>query len=301
MPASAMVTQRDIVKEPQFIVEGITAALYGTTPVDPAFTAFGQDASLVKSPDPTAVEKRIGGKIDRQEKTKTREKNTVTLKFKMLSGDEPVLARAQNLPAGINTPDESISMFWSYNDDVGVEVFEQYLGCKPQTSTLTIDNEGYIILEITFGCKTITIDGTGPTLGTGSFATPNAGTPLIHDDGGAAPFVYNSVAREQKGFSITVAFNEAVQDVSGVKTDLFRRPVQRIITGSIDLFKQSDILDTDARLVTTRAAVLTVETGQIVATFTRFLFMPTGEELAGDISDASIETKNFEADVLAWA
>lgn len=301
MPASAMVTQRDIKKEPQFVVEGITAALYGITPTDPAFTAFGQDASLVKAPDPTAVEKRIGGKIDRQGKTKTREKNTVTLKFKMLSGDEPVLARAQNLPAGINTPDESISMFWSYDDDAGVEVFEQYLGCKPQTSTLTIDNEGYIILEITFGCKTITIDGVGPTLGTGSFATPNAGTPLIHDDGGAAPFVYNSVAREQKGFSITVAFNEAVQDVSGVKTDLFRRPTQRIITGSIDLFKQSDILDADARLVTPRTAVLTVETGQIVGTFTRFLFMPTGEELAGDISDASIETKNFEADVLAWA
>lgn len=303
MPASIMVTQRDVVEEPQYIVEGITVALYGVTPADPAFIAIGQNATLVKGSDPTVAEKRITGKVDRQEKTKTREKNSVTLKFLFLGADEPILARAQNLPNGVNTPDESITLVWSYNDDAvtPVETFEQFKGCKPISSTLSIDNEGYLTLEIEYSCKTITIDTTGPTLGSGAFATPQTGTPLIHSDGGAAPFVYNSVAREQKAFSITVAFAEAIQDASGVLTDLFRRPVHRTITGSIDLFKQSDILDVDARAVVTRAAVLTVETGQIVATFTRFLFMPTGEEISGDVSDATIESKPFEADVLVWA
>lgn len=303
MAASQMVTQRDVVKEPQFIIEGTTVALYGVTPVDPAFTAFGQNASLIKAADPTAAEKRISGNVDRQEKTKTREKNEVTVKFLMLTGDESALAWAQNLPNGAGTPDESRTLFWSYNDDAVSpnETFEQFLGCKPNNSTLTIDNEGYIVLEITCSVKTITIDTTGPTLGTGSFATANSGTPLIHDDGGATPFVYDSVAYEQKGFSITVALTESIQDASGTKTDLYRRPTQRVITGSIDLFKKSDVFDADARAITPKTATLTVDTGQIVATFTRLIFMPSGEEITGDVSDASIETKNFEADVLAWA
>jgi len=304
MAASQMVTQRDVVKEPQFVVEGTTVALYGTTPVNPAFTAFGQNASLVKSADPTTAEKRISGNVDRQEKTKTREKNEVTVKFLMLTGDETELAWAQNLPDGsAGTPDESRTLFWSYNDDAvaPVETFEQFLGCKPNNSTLTINNEGYITLEITCSVKTITIDTVGPTIGIGSFATANTGTPLIHNDGGAAPFVYNSVAYEQKGFSISVALTEAIQDPSGTLTDLYRRPTQRVITGSIDLFKKSDVFDLDARAVTPQTATLTVDTGQIVGTFTRFIFLPSGEEISGDTSDATIETKTFEADVLSWA
>jgi len=301
MAASSMITQRDVLKIPQYIIEGTTVALYGVTPVDPTYTAFGQNATLVKDTDPTTAEKRIGGNVDRQEKTKTREKNAVTVKLLMLTGDEAILAHAQNLPAGAATPDESWSLLWSYTDDAAVEVFEQFLGAKPINSTLTINNEGYMTLEVTYSVKTVTIDGTGPTLGTGAFATANAGTPLIHDDGGAAPFVYNSVAYEQKGFSITVVLTEAIQDASGVKTDLYRRPTQRVITGSIDLFKKSDVFDVDARAVTPRTAVLTVDTGQIVATFTRFIFMPSGEEIDGDKSDATLETKSFEADILAWA
>ena len=304
MAASQMVTQRDIVKEPQFVVEGTTVALYGTTPLNPAFTAFGQNATLVKSTDPTTAEKRITGNVDRQEKTKTREKNEVTVKFLMLTGDEAVLAWAQNLPDGTaGTPDESRTLFYSYNDDAvsPVETFEQFLGCKPNNSTLTIDNEGYIVLEITCSVKTVTIDTTGPSIGTGSFATANTGTPLIHSDGGAGPFVYNSVAYEMKGMSINVVLAESIQDASGVVTDLYRRPTQRVITGSIDLFKKSDVFDTDARAVTTQTATMTIDTGQIVGTFTRFLFMPSGEEISGDVSDATMETKNFEADVLVWA
>jgi len=303
MAASIMVTQRDIVKEPQFIVEGITVALYGVTPTNPDFVAIGQNATLVKGSDPTVAEKRITGNVDRQEKTKTREKNSVTLKFLFLSADEPILARAQNLPNGAGTPDESITLFYSYNDDAVTpnETFEQFLGCKPITSTFTQDNEGYLTLEVEYSVKTITIDTVGPTLGTGSFATPLTGTPLIHSDGGASPFVYNSIAREQKAFSITVAFAEAIHDPSGTITDLFRRPTHRTISGTIDLFKQSDILDVDARAVTSRAAVITIETGQIVGTFTRFIFMPSGEEISGDVSDATIESKPFEADVLVWA
>ena len=302
MSASLMVTQRDVVKEPQFIAEGTTVATYGITPVNPAFTAFGQNGSLVKGPDPTMAEKRISGNVDRQEVTKTREKNSVTVKFMMLTADEPILAWAQNIPDGsAGSPDESRTLVWSYNDDAAVETFEQFLGCKPQTSTLSMDSEGYIILEITCSCKTITIDTTGPTLGSGSFATALVGTPLIHSDGGASPFTYNSVTYEQKSFTITVTFNEAIQDASGTLTDLFRRPTQRIITGSVDLFKKSDVFDVDARAITTRAASLVVDTGQITATFTRFLFKPSAEEITGDVSDATIESKSFEADILAWA
>jgi len=301
MAASTLITQRDVVNEPQYVVEGITTALYGVTPTDPAYTAFGQNATMLKDIDPTVAEKRLSGNVDRQAKTLVRQKNQVTVKMLFLTGDEAVLAHAQNLPAGIGTPDESWSLVWSYDDEGGTEIFEQFLGAKPITSTLTQDNEGYMTLEVTYSVKTVVIDGTGPTLGSGALATANAGVPLIHSDGGAAPFVYNSVAQEQKGWSITVTLTEAIQDASGSVTDLFRRPTQRVITGSIDMFKIDDALDTFARAVTPQTGVITVDTGQIVGTLTRMIFMPSAEEISGDTSDATIETKNFEADVLAWA
>ena len=301
MAASTMITQRDVVAIPQYIIEGTTVALYGVTPADPTYTAFGQNATMVKDIDPTTAEKRISGNIDRQEKTKTREKNSVTVKMLFMTGDEAILAHAQNLPNGAGTPDESWSLLWSYNDDQGNETFEQFLGCKPNASTLSQDSEGYLTLEVTYSVKTVTIDTSGPTLGSGALASVNAGTPLIHSDGGASAFVYNSVAQENKAFSITVTLTEAIQDASGTTTDLYRRPTQRVITGSIDLFKEDDTLDALARAVTPQTGAITIDTGQIVGTLTRMIFMPSAEEIDGDKSDATIETKSFEADVLVWA
>jgi len=304
MAGSLMITQRDEVKEPQGISEGLTVATYGVTPANPNFIAPGQDSVLVEGSDPTVAEKRIPGDVDRQEVTKTREKNTTTLKFKVLTASESYLAWAMNkpvFPVIIDTPDESKTFINSYNDDSGTESFIAYKGCKPQSYTLTIDNEGYIAMEIVMSCKTIVEDATGPTLGTGSYATPLAGTPLTHVDGGVGAFVYDSVATEQKGFTVSGSYAESVHDPSGGVLDLFRRPTQRVITGSVTTFKKDGTLQGNARLVTPKAGVYTVDTGQIVLTFTNFLFKPSGEESSGDTSEATMESKNYEAKALAVA
>ena len=108
-------------------------------------------------------------------------------------------------------------------------------------------------------------------------------------------------AREVRNFSISGSYSEAVQDSLGVVTDLYRKPTQRIISGSADIFKRDSTIQADAKAVTARAASMVFDSGNITLTFTRFTFMPSAEELSGDSSDATIETKNWESDGLAVA
>jgi len=78
MSAQKMLSNKNIKKHPQFVVEGNTPATYGTTPTNPDFTAPGSDTTLEITNSPEFVDNRYGGKIDRQGITKTREVNTAT-------------------------------------------------------------------------------------------------------------------------------------------------------------------------------------------------------------------------------
>lgn len=301
MPGSRMITQRDIIKEPQMVVEGTTVATYGVVPVNPAFIACGQDSTLIENNTPVRAEKRIVGDVDRREVKKTRENIQVTLQTKFMSAREDLLAWAMNKPNGVATPDESRTFLDSYSDDTGTERFRQYKGCKPLSYSLVIDNQKFITLEIVMSCKEVVEDTVGPTIGTGSFATALSGTPLIHSDGGAGHFVYNSVVTEIRGITINGTIVQASQDATGSQKDLYKRATQRAISGTVNIFKVSGTLQQDARDVTQRTASLVVQTGQITITFTDFLLEPSGEEVTGDTSDATIEAKNFSANAVVVA
>lgn len=301
MGAQDLITQRDVNKTPQSVDEGTTAATYAVTPTDPSFTCHGTNATLIKNAAPTVAEKRIGGSTLRQTVTKTREVNQVTYRGQLLTGDLALLQWAANEANGDGTCDDSRTWVWSYDDDSGTEVFEQFLGCKPESWNLTVDNSGYIILEIVMTCKTITIDGSGPTIGTGSFGTANTGTPLTHDDAGAAPFTYNSSKVEIRNFTVSGTNTTAPQDSLGSTNDLYREVTQQSYSGSCSIFKSDDTIDTDARARTERTASYIVDSGQITLTFTRFTFLPSGEEMQGDNADVTMENKNFEIDKVAVA
>ena len=301
MGAQGLITQRDRVKVVQSVVEGITAATYAITPTNPAFAAHGQNATLEENSNPTVAEKRESGDTDRKETTVTREVNSVTYRGYLMTADETLLASVMNKPNGSGTPDESRTFVESYNDDSGTEIFKQYLGCKPQSYSINPDNAGYLVLEIVYSCKQVIEDGVGPTIGSGSFGTALTGTPLTHNDAGAAPFIYNSITTEIRSFSISGSYNEAVQDSLGSIRDMYRKPTQRVISGSADIFKKDATLQTDAKAQTPRTASYVLDSGQITLTFTRFIFKPSNETLEGDSSDASMENKNWESDAVVVA
>jgi len=302
MSAIDLQTQRDVVKEPQMVVEGNTPAAYAITPTNPVFIACGQDSSLVWESDPTRTPKRQAGSTNRISVTRTRLKHRVRLKTLFMSAREDLLAWCFNSPNGAATPDESRTFFWSRKMGLaGVETYQTFRGCKPLSATLTVNNEGFLMLEILMKCKTVTEDTTGPTIGTGSYATALTGTPVYHGDAVGPAFVYNGSGTEQKGFSITVTLEHAIQDSSGTQFDLYSRPTIRSITGNADIFKTATAIQTDADAVSQRAASIVIVTATITITFTRLLFMPSSEEIRGDTSDATIERKSFEADDLVVA
>lgn len=301
MGAQQLITQRDHNKHVQSVDEGITAATYAVTPTNPAFACHGQDAVLIKAPNPVVAEKRLVGNVARQEVTKTRESNKVTYRAKLMTADEDLLDWCANAANGDGTCDDSRTFYWSYDDDGGTEVFEQFLGCKPESWNLSVDNSGYIILEIQMDCKTITIDGSGPTIGSGSAGTALTGTPLTHADAAAAPFTYNSGTLELRNFTLSGSNVLAAQDSLGSTNDLYKAVTQQSYNGSCSIFKSDDTEDTDARARTPRTATFIVDSGQITITMTRFSFLPSGEEMAGDTADATMENKNFECDVVAVA
>jgi len=302
MSAIDLQTQRDLVKEGQFVVEGNTPATYAITPTNPAFIAAGQDTVLLWENDNVRTPKRLVGNVNRTSVTKTRERHRVRLTTLFMSASEAVLAWGMNSPNGAGTPDESRTFFWSRKMGLaGVETYQTFRGCKPVETTLTINNEGFLVLEILMSCKTVTEDTTGPTIGAGSYATPITGTPVKHDDAVAPAFTYNGTGTEQRGFVIRVTLTEAVQDSSGSLFDSYRRPTIRAISGSVDIFKIGTTIQADSIAVTQRAASLVVVTASITLTFTRFLAMPSAEALTGDKSDATIERKDYEADDLVVA
>jgi len=245
---------------------------------------------------------RQAGSVDRNETTKVMEENTVKYTAKVMAIDKTFLQWLFNLPDGtVNTPDESRTFFWSYNDEAGVESFIQYLGCKPKDATMTYDSDNYLTIEATLSYKSKIETAAGPTIGTGSFGTPNAGTPLIHLDAGGSPLIYNAVTVSIESFSIANTLNMASQKVLGSVIPLFMTPTQREISGSSVIYKKDGTLQADARNATERAASYIIDSGNIVATFTKFKFMTSGEELKGDDAEATKENKSWEAATLVIA
>ena len=300
--ASQIITHRNLKKKPQWVTEGITAATYGITPANPAFDDIGQDASLVESSNPTVAENRIAGDTDRKETTKTFEENSVKLMFKVLDSDKAFLQWLMNKPNGTGTPDESRTVFYSYDDDGGDEIFHIFKGCKPMDYSISFDSEGYVICESTLSFHTVTETTADTiTLGTGSYATHPTSTPLTHKDGTSNPFTYDNVIRNVESFSISGSYTSAMQKVLGTEKDLYKVPAQRSVSGSVVLYKKDGDLQEEARNAVEEAASFILDSGSIIFSFTKFKLMPSGEDLKGDNSEATKENKSWEASGLSIA
>lgn len=290
MGAQAVITQRDIDKVPQFVVEGKTVATYAVTPSSPQFAQALCDAILVDAASHSTVDGKTAGDVDRQDRKITRQNNLVILRGKLQATDEALLKWCMSKPSDADgSPDESREFIQAYKNNEGNVTYQTWKGCKPQSCTLAITPD-YTTFEVTMTYHSRTESTTARTTVDSTITY----SPLMNDDVPDDSWTYNSVAAEYRTASVTVSFDEGPQDSAGTTNILWRRPTMRHVSGSIDLFKKSGAIQADALAQTARAASLKVSTG-ITLTFGDLVMEPSGEDIRGDHSDAVIESKSFTA------
>ena len=257
MPAQKLLSQKDLKKVPQFISEGTSLAAYGTTPVNPNFTAAGQRSMLTPAYEPEWVDKDFGGNIDRQGIIKVREKNTLTYKGRLMEDDIDLIKWAMNKPVGGNTPQQSRTWMDSWSNNAGTETYRVFRGCKVISSSITTTPNDVVMLEIQMNVKQAIESTTNPiTLGTGSFADEETGTPIRFKDLG--DFYYGANNVNFRNSTVTTTYTLRKQDSNGSETDLYVDHSLRRITGSVDIFKSNANFNEDARAGTQKRGYMTI-------------------------------------------
>ena len=257
MPAQKLLSQKDLKKVPQFISEGTSLAAYGTTPVNPNFTAAGQRSMLTPAYEPEWVDKDFGGNIDRQGIIKVREKNTLTYKGRLMEDDIDLIKWAMNKPVGGNTPQQSRTWMDSWSNNSGTETYRVFRGCKVISSSITTTPNDVVMLEIQMNVKQAIESTTNPiTLGTGSFADEETGTPIRFKDLG--DFYYGANNVNFRNSTVTTTYTLRKQDSNGSETDLYVDHSLRRITGSVDIFKSNANFNEDARAGTQKRGYMTI-------------------------------------------
>ena len=245
-----MIGSADLVKPPQMVVEGHLPAVFGVTPNAPAFLAKGQRAILERGNAPEFVDNDFGGYYDRRGVLKTREKNTPTFRGRFLATDLDVLKWASVLPDAAGTPQESRTWLYSYKRADGTEVWCVWKACKPTGATLTINFDAPMMLEIQMMAnKYVETPNPGPDApipaGVVYAVAQPGGLPLRFKDLGK--FQYGSTELAFKALTLSTSFAMRIQSSNGSETDVYYEPANRRISGTIDVFKQNEDLNEDAR------------------------------------------------------
>jgi len=236
--AHNVTTKRDIVKPLQYVTEGDSVsspALYGVTPSSSTFVLAGNNTEINIQPDVQHMDVMVLGSEDVVDAVKTQSLYAFTLR------NNPVdLALWKYLwnssGTGANSPDSSLSFTYSYTLN-GTEHFQHMRGCRPTSGTLSV-SRGMWEQTMTFVCKDITI----PSSSDGNGGTPvyqsseTSSSPIVHSDGGADPFTYNSIAYGERSFSTTVTRNMAVMAVNGETDITYTKATDRSVTFTADVF-----------------------------------------------------------------
>ena len=298
--ADGFISQRDVKKLPQYVVEGATRATFGLMPANPAFVPIGKDPQLEDTSGAESVERRSAGNVDREGLDLQRNPQMLNLDWEAVPDDLALLRKFIDKPNGANTPDESLTILDQYDDVSANILYRAFTGCKPQSVTLTKTNNGYITAAATLKYLTRTISAAGPEIGTGSYGVPAVVAPIAQHDSGENWFSYDGAYLPCKGFNITVANAPGNIDSSGSKHDLYYKPVLRSVSGSVDIFKQNEDIQNDALAQTPRAVTVKISAA-LSLTLTKLVFTPSDPKKSGKASDATIETKSWTADSVAIA
>jgi len=236
--AHNVTTKRDIVKELQFVTEGdsvSTPSLYGAVPNSSTFALVGNNTEINIQPDVQHMDVSVLGSEDVIEAVKTQSLYAFTLRNNPINLDLwKYLWNASG--GGADSPDSSLSFTYSYNLN-GTEYFQHMRGCRPTSGTLSV-SRGMWDQSMTFIAKDITVPATSTSDGgTPVYQTSETSSaPIVHSDGGADPFTYNSVAYGERSFSTTVNRNMAVMAVNGETDITYTKATDRSITFTADVF-----------------------------------------------------------------
>ena len=253
--AQKMINRKDIIKHTQYAVEGHTPANYAGTINNGRFVCPGSNSSITKENSPSFINNEFGGTYDRQGIHKVRDTNTLTYKSRLHESTLSLLSWATNLPDGAGTPAESRTFLDSYRDTGGNEVYRVWKGCKPTSITVSVSKEDALMVEIQMSCKdyyeTQTLADAKVT-GNSVWDNEVMTAPLRFKDVGQ--FQYNTDGRPAGGtelsyraFSVTTTWGLLTQDSNASETDVFIDHGTRRITGSMEIFKNNQILNEQAR------------------------------------------------------
>ena len=105
--AQRLINRKDIIKHPQYAVEGHTPARCAATVNNARFICPGSKSKISKENSPEFITNEFGGTYDLQGLHKTREKNTLTYSARLHEATLDIIKWASVLPDGAGTPAES--------------------------------------------------------------------------------------------------------------------------------------------------------------------------------------------------
>jgi len=301
--AHNVTTQRDIVKELQFVTEGnsVTApALYGVTPTGSTFALVGNNSEINIQPDVQHMDVAVLGSEDVIDAVKTQSLYAFTIRNNPINLDLwKYLWNSSG--TGASSPDSSLSFTYSYNLG-GTEHFQHMRGCRPTSGTLSV-SRGVWEQSMTFIAKDITI----PSTSTGDAGTPTYQTaettasPIVHSDGGGSPFTWNGVGYGERSFSTTVSRGMAVMAVNGENDITYTKANDRSINFTTDVFagtaSNKTAMYTDYEGKTARAASYKFTTSPSkTLTFANAIITDYSYTHAAGSTDALIESISCRAE-----
>ena len=262
--AQKMINRKDIIKHPQYAIEGHEPSNYAAAVNNARFVCPGSNSAITKENNPSFINNEFGGTVDRQGIHKVRDVNTLTYKSRLHEITLSLLAWATNLPDGAGTPAESRTFLDSYSDIAGNEVYRVWKGCKPTSVSVNISKEDAMMIEVQMTCKeyyeTQTLADAKVTGNSVWDAEVNT-APLRFKDVGS--FLYNTNGRPANGtdlpfraFSVTTTWGLLTQDSNGSETDVYIDHGTRRISGSLEIFKSNQNLNEEARKGTQNVSYL---------------------------------------------
>ena len=175
-------------------------------------------------------------------------------------------------------------------------------GCRPTSGTMSL-SRGAWETTMNFVAKDITIPATSTTDGGTPVyeSTETSSSPIVHSDGGADPFTWNSTTFGERSFSTTVSRNMAMMAVNGETDVTYCKAVDRAITATVDVFagKASDettlYTDYEGKSKRTTSYKFTTSPAKTF-TYANAVITNYGYTHAAGSTDALIESITFRAE-----
>jgi hypothetical protein len=135
-----------------------------------------------------------------------------------------------------------------------------FRGARANSTDIEITETGPMMVTQTFKAKDISTPNSAHGLTTPIFAGTTAAAPWSNINGGSQPFKINSIGYDLSRFKMTVTTGlDTVQPI-GETLLKFLEPTLRTITVDFDMYIQDTTTLADAKSLTARSAVYTLDT-----------------------------------------